>query len=133
MRQYWFSVELAYVLTTCVLKLSIAVFLLRIATRKAHRAILYTLITTVILLTIAYFFFLVFQCSPVNFFWLQFSGEVGSCLPAKVVGDMTYAHSAINASCDVILALLPIVIVSQLDINIRTKISLCAIMSLGIV
>ncbi len=133
MQQYWFSVELAYVMTTCVLKLSIAVFLLRIATRRTHRAILYTVITVVILLTIGYFFFLVFQCSPVNFFWLQFSGEIGSCLPPAVVGDMTYAHSAINASGDVILALLPVAIVSRLDINIRTKISLCCIMSLGIV
>ncbi|KUJ09767.1 uncharacterized protein LY89DRAFT_276909 [Mollisia scopiformis] len=102
---YWFSTELAYTMTTGVLKLSIAFFLLRIATKKSHRIILYSIICLVALLTIAYFLFLVFQCKPVSYFWEQFGGETGICLAPAIVGDMTYTHSGVNAFCDVILAL----------------------------
>jgi len=34
------------------------------------------------LLTIAYFIFVIVQCNPVSYFWLQFSGQVGKCFPA---------------------------------------------------
>lgn len=119
-------------MTTCVLKLSIAFFLLRIATKKLHRIILYAIICLVTVLTIAYFLFLVFQCTPVSYFWLQFGGETGSCVKPEVVGAMTYTHSAVNAFCDVILALLPVVIVSQLQMNIRTKLTVSTILSMGI-
>jgi hypothetical protein len=119
-------------MTTCILKLSIAVFLLRIATKKSHKIVLYCIIGLVIVYTITYFFFLTFQCKPVNYFWKQFSGELGSCLKPATVGAMTYTHSGVNAFADIVLAGLPILIVSQLQMNIRTKITVCAILSLGI-
>ncbi|CZR63753.1 uncharacterized protein PAC_13650 [Phialocephala subalpina] len=128
---YWFAVELAYTTTTCFLKLSIALFLLRIATKSTHRILLYSIMTLASLLTIAYFLFLVFQCHPVSYF-MQFGGETGSCLAPEIVGAMTYTHSGVNAFCDVVLALLPVVIVSQLQMNIRTKLTVSTILSMGI-
>ncbi|KAF8853880.1 hypothetical protein BDZ45DRAFT_597883, partial [Acephala macrosclerotiorum] len=130
---YWFAVELAYTVTTCFLKLSIALFLLRIATDKTYRIILYSIMTLVSLVTIAFFLFLVFQCKPVSYFWMQFGGETGSCLAPETVGAMTYMHSGVNAFCDVVLALLPVVIVSQLQMNIRTKLTVSTILSMGII
>ncbi|KAK0105295.1 hypothetical protein ONS95_004321 [Cadophora gregata] len=130
---YWFSTELAYVLTTCILKMSIAVFLLRIAVKKSHRIILYVTTAGVIIFSIGYFLFLVFQCSPVDYFWNQFSLKPGSCLSPELVGAMTYAHSGLNALADIILAALPVVIVSQLQMNPRTKLTVSIILSMGIV
>lgn len=130
--QYWFSTELAYVATTCALKMSIAVFLLRIAVTKSYRIILYVTMAFVMIFSIGYFLFLVFQCSPVNYFWLQFNGKLGSCLAPETVGALTYAHSGLNAFADVVLAFLPVVIVSQLQMNPRTKIIVSIILSMGI-
>ncbi|KAH9213784.1 hypothetical protein DL95DRAFT_390117 [Leptodontidium sp. 2 PMI_412] len=130
---YWFSTELAYVLATCTLKMSIAVFLLRIAVKKSHRIILYTTSVGVMFFSIGYLLFLVFQCSPVDYFWNQFSGKPGSCLDPELVGAMTYAHSGLNAFADVVLAFLPVVIVSQLQMNPRTKLTVSIILSMGIV
>lgn len=130
--KFWFGTELAYTMTTGTLKLSIAFFLLRIATKKSHRILLHSIIVLVSLLTIAYFLFLVFQCTPVSYFWLQFSGKTGKCLSPGLVGAMTYVHSGINAFSDVTLALLPVIIVSGLQMNIRTKITVSGILSLGV-
>ena len=60
--------ELCYVATTCALKLSIAFFLLRIANENLQRIILYVTMSVVIFVTIRYFFFMVFQCTPVQYF-----------------------------------------------------------------
>ncbi|PVH86272.1 hypothetical protein DL98DRAFT_407841, partial [Cadophora sp. DSE1049] len=130
---YWFSTELAYVLTTCTLKMSIAVFLLRIAVKKSHRIILYVTTAGVMIFSVGYFLFLVFQCSPVDYFWNQFSAKSGSCLAPELVGALTYAHSGLNAFADIILAVLPVVIVSQLQMNPRTKLTVSIILSMGIV
>jgi hypothetical protein len=119
-------------MTTCIVKLSIGVFLLRIVTRKLHRSILFTTMTIILLTSMTFFFFLTFQCKPVRYFWKSFSGMKGECLDLQVAGAMIYAHSGINACADIILTVLPVVIISKLQMNLRTKISVSSIMSLGI-
>jgi hypothetical protein len=86
----------------------------------------------VAVVTIGYFIFMVFQCSPVNYFWDQFA-ITGSCLPPRIVGAVTYTHSAVNAAADVVLSCLPVIIVMQLQMNPRTKVIVSTILSLGIV
>ncbi|KAI9046882.1 hypothetical protein LZ554_008960 [Drepanopeziza brunnea f. sp. 'monogermtubi'] len=130
---WWFAVELSYVTATCVLKLSIGVFLLRIAVKEWHRICLYLTMGLVLLFSVGYLFFLVFQCSPVDFFWLQFSQKPGTCVNPDIVGALTYTHSGLNASADIILAFLPVHIVSQLHMNLRTKITVSLILSLGMI
>ncbi|KAL2062255.1 hypothetical protein VTL71DRAFT_6521 [Oculimacula yallundae] len=130
---YWFSTELAYVLATCALKMSVAVFLLRIAVKKSHKIILYTTSAGVMIFTVGYFLFLVFQCSPIDYFWNQFSLKPGSCLDPELVGALTYAHSGLNAFADVVLALLPVIIVSKLQMSPRTKLTVSIIMSMGVI
>ncbi|PBP15818.1 integral membrane protein [Diplocarpon rosae] len=129
---WWFGNELGYVVTSCAIKMSVVVFLLRIVVEDPHRAILRWTIAVVILSTIGYFFFLVFQCSPVDYFWLQFSTKKGSCFPPELVGNVTYAHSAVNAVADMVLAFLPVIIVSRLQMNPRTKLTVSIILSMGI-
>tara|TARA_R110002060_G_scaffold15924_7_gene22170 strand:- start:1497 stop:1838 length:342 start_codon:yes stop_codon:yes gene_type:complete len=113
--------------------MSIAVFLLRIAVKKSHRIILYMTMAGVMIFSIGYFLFLVFQCSPVDYFWNQFSAKPGSCLAPEIVGALTYAHSGLNAFADIVLAVLPVVIVSQLQMNPRTKLTVSIILSMGVV
>ncbi|CZS91637.1 uncharacterized protein RCO7_06978 [Rhynchosporium graminicola] len=128
---YWFSTELAYVLAICALKMSVVVFLLRISVKRSHTTILYTTSAGVMIFTIGYFMFLIFQCSPIDYFWNHFSGKLGFCFDPELVGALTYAHSGLNAFADIVLAVLPVVIVSKLQMSPRTKVTLSIILSMG--
>jgi hypothetical protein len=85
----------------------------------------------VILFSIYYFFLVVFQCQPVTYFWTQYLGVVGKCVNPKMITGSTYAHSAISALSDWTLGILPIFLVWDLNMNLRTKISVALILGLG--
>lgn len=129
---YWWLCELFYATTTVFIRLSIAVFLLRIAIKPLHRGIIYGTLGGVIAFSLFYFFLVVFQCSPVSFFWGQFEGEKGSCISAAVVPDASIAHSAVSFTADWILGLLPIFLIYHLQMNLRAKVSVAGILSLGL-
>lgn len=87
----------------------------------------------VLLYSTFYFFILTFQCRPVSYFWTQFEGASGSCVPAKVIADTSYTHAAVSATADWTLGILPIFVVWNLKMNARTKISVALLLSLGAV
>ncbi|RDW64003.1 hypothetical protein BP5796_10505 [Coleophoma crateriformis] len=129
---YWFLCELFYTISTVLVRLSVAIFLLKICISPAHRFIIYGTMTSIILFSIAFFFLILFQCHPVSFFWNQSSGMHGSCINERIVPHASIAHSAISATCDWILGLLPVNLVLHLQINKRTKGSLSIVLALGI-
>lgn len=70
---------------------------------------------------------LLFQCSPVKKSWRP--RTPGHCLP----NDTTfYVLAAITIFCDVIIFLMPIPLLMKVQINLRRKIGLIAIFTLGI-
>jgi hypothetical protein len=79
------------------------------------------------------FFLIIFQCWPVGFFWGQFKGDSGTCLSADIVKNSVIGYSVINACADWTLGILPIFLVWNLTINLRTKISVAVILALGAV
>lgn len=129
---YWFLCELFYTTTTVLVRLSVAIFLLRICITPVHRYIVYGTMISIILFSIAYFFMILFQCHPVSFFWNQYNGMQGSCIGYWIVPDASIAHSAISATCDWILGLLPLALIWHLQVNKRTKFSIGVVLALGI-
>ena len=70
---------------------------------------------------------LIFQCSPIRKSWLP--KTKGKCLP----NDVTfYVLAAITIFCDVVIFLLPIPLLMKIQINLRKKIALIGIFTLGI-
>lgn len=63
------SSRLFYTLTTVFIRLSIAVFLIRICLKRIYKFIIYATMAMVTGFSIFYFFLVLFQCSPVDFFW----------------------------------------------------------------
>ena len=59
-----------------MLKCAVGSFLLRVATQKVHRAIIWTVIAVNVVFNIYYFFQSVFQCAPVSYFWTRFNPEL---------------------------------------------------------
>ena len=128
-----FICELLYVVTTAVTKLSIGVYFLRLASKRYQIRIIHLTLAIVMLFSTMYFFFLLFQCTPISHLWTQFSvgGSAGKCLAKKTLSNVTYAHAAMSAATDWAFGLLPIAFVWKMHMNPRTKASVILILSLG--
>jgi hypothetical protein len=74
---------------------------------------------------------LTFQCDPISSFWMRILGEPGTCIAGSVVADLAYCHAALICVADWTLAILPIFLVWNLNMNSRTKISVAVILGLG--
>ncbi|KAJ9621217.1 hypothetical protein H2203_007269 [Taxawa tesnikishii (nom. ined.)] len=118
--KYWFFCELFYILATSVLKVSIALFLLRIAVTPMHRWILRIFAVATMCFAIPYFLVVLLQCSPISFWW-ELKGTEGRCINATVIVDLTYVCSALNALADWTFGILPVFVVRDLQMNKRTK------------
>lgn len=129
---FWLLGEIMYTVTLVFIRLSVAVFLLRICIKPIHKIIIYGTMVMVIVYSTFYFFLVIFQCHPVSYFWLQYGGMKGSCLNPAVVPDASIAHSAVNFTADWILALLPIALLWHLQMNFRTKVSVAAVLAMGL-
>lgn len=113
--------------------MSIAIFLSRICVKKSQLVTIWIVIGVTTGFAIFYFFLVIFQCSPVTYFWTQYLGVAGKCVNSKVITASTYAHSAISALADWTLGILPIFLVWDLAMNPRTKVSVALILALGAV
>ena len=112
-------------------KLSIAVFLLRIAVSKVYKWILKVSMVVVTVLSLTIVFFNIFACNPVAFQWDP-TIEGGVCVSYDVVISSAYAFSALSIVSDWFYALLPIPLIWNVKMNIQTKLSVYGILSLGI-
>ncbi|KAG7142001.1 hypothetical protein HYQ45_018794 [Verticillium longisporum] len=129
----WYICEVLYAPTTLAIRASVCVLLLRLASNKIHRWIIWINLAVVSVVSIAFFFLLVFQCSPVHFFWRQLYGIQGTCIDRNIVPYATIAHSVISALSDWCLGLLPIALLWNVDINRRTKVIIAILLSMGMV
>lgn len=84
------------------------------------------------LLTVMYFIFCTFQCTPVSYFWLQFEGEPGRCLPPLLVQNVSISYAVFAAVTDIIFGILPITVVWNLNMNRKAKMVVGCLLALGI-
>lgn len=113
-------------------RLSIAVFLLRICVKSIYKIIIYATLGMVIAYSIFYCFLVIFQCSPVSFFWGQYEGMAGSCIGPAIIPNASIVHSVVNFIADWVFCLLPIALIWNLQMNMRTKVSVATLLSLGL-
>ncbi|CRK42475.1 hypothetical protein BN1708_008761 [Verticillium longisporum] len=114
----WYICEVLYAPTTLAIRASVCVLLLRLASNKIHRWIIWINLAV---------------CSPVHFFWRQLYGIQGTCIDRNIVPYATIAHSVISALSDWCLGLLPIALLWNVDINRRTKVIIAILLSMGMV
>ena len=112
-------------------KISIGHFLLRITVQKLHRWIIYTVMALTVLTGLIFFFVTMLQCLPVSYFWDK--DQPGQCVNIEVVIALTYLYSVFSVICDFTFALLPIVLILQLQMSRSMKISLIPILLMACV
>lgn len=112
-------------------KLSVAAFYLRLSSKKYQKITIYLNCAVVCIFSTVYFFFLLFQCTPINFLWTRYTHGTGHCFRSPVLSAVTYTHAGISALTDWIFGILPIFFVWRLRMDGRTKLSVVLILSLG--
>ncbi|KAF1916615.1 hypothetical protein BDU57DRAFT_238510 [Ampelomyces quisqualis] len=118
-------------------KMSIALTLLRLANQKTYSRILWGALIFIVLMTLGCGGSLVWQCLPVAAAWdyslrpPPFGTGNARCYNTDVFKSLGLMNSILNILTDVLFALLPVPLIWQLQLNMRTKISLIAILSLG--
>ncbi|KAL2807906.1 hypothetical protein BJX63DRAFT_410939 [Aspergillus granulosus] len=128
----WWLGQIFYILTTTTMRQSIVILLFRFTLERVHRIILWTVSILSLAIGIVFFFFTIFQCSPVNYYWKRLTAE-GSCLDDDLLTDIVYFYSAIAAACDLAIGLLPAFLIWRLRASRRTKAGIAIILGIGCV
>ena len=111
-----------------MVKVSVLIFLLRLAsTKPAVRIMIWVIMGFTICLMIAIFFCVIFVCSPVQYNWDR-SIKGGSCFDKRPFAMWT---SAVTILTDLIILALPFWIFLGLRIAKRAKIALLGVFALG--
>lgn len=143
--KYWWLCEIAYCFASIFCKISICIFLTRIAVRRIHLWILYSVMTLTVLAGLIFLLLLFLQCKPISYFWEQtaydpgvdphadptFGPHVGQCIDMDVVITMIYVYSAFAALCDFTVGILPIFLIRKLNMKHRTKMALAGILGMA--
>ncbi|KAL8389065.1 hypothetical protein RB595_008814 [Gaeumannomyces hyphopodioides] len=112
-------------------RLSICHLLLRFAPSKGYRWFLWFQIVLNIIVCIVFSLQTLLQCQPMEFIWNKDLPGGGYCMPpsALVLGGMI--NSSLTVVSDFALAVLPIPMLWNVQMNWRVKASIVAILSLG--
>ena len=111
-------------------KISICFFLLRIPVQKLFirpiQAAIVILIVSNIVLTLLW----IFQCNPIASAWNK--NTPGTCFTEAQLQRIIISQALISIISDVMLAIFPIVLLWRVQIALRIKVGLCALMGLGL-
>ncbi|EPS33971.1 hypothetical protein POX_a01042 [Penicillium oxalicum] len=130
---WWWLGQQLYLWSSAVTKISIAIALLRLTVKKAHRIFLWFIIGVSVVIMIAFWLILLLDCKPISYFWtrVQVLTSTGTCTSVEVLLVVAYIYSSLTIICDLSLGLLPIFLVWKLQMNRKTKIAVGGILSLG--
>ncbi|KAF4554912.1 Hypothetical protein D9617_3g019810 [Elsinoe fawcettii] len=120
-RSFFYSVDMALV------KLALAAFYFKVLPRdtwQRHVVVVSTVLFTLYTITLGFVF--LFQCGdPMDI-------ESTNCLPAAPLLATSWTQASLNAIMDWLLTLLPITIIFKAQMSKRTKISVVALLGLGV-
>ncbi|CAK1362530.1 hypothetical protein CB0940_05256 [Cercospora beticola] len=125
---YWYLCEIFYVCSTTVLKISIGLFLLRVATNRIHIWIIRIVMLLGLVFGVAFTFVIIFQCWPISDWW-SLDPSQKHCIKPEVVVGLTYGVSGLNVIADWTLGILPAFIVKDLQMSKRQKRLVAVILS----
>lgn len=128
----WLLGETTYVITNLFVKLSIALMLLRYAIEPYQKRLIYIIAGTFLVYSVVYLFVFTFQCLPISYFWGRFLGATnGRCMDKTTFLVAGYIYPAVTIVYDWTMAILPWFIVRKMQLDLRTRIMVAAVLALG--
>jgi hypothetical protein len=113
------------------IKLSIAVFLLRLAVKRTYIWILRISMVVVAIWSVAIWIYDLVQCIPVQAQW-DYTIKNAKCVSGPSFIAAAYSISVMTILTDWLYALLPIPMIWSVQMNVQTKVTIAFILSLGI-
>ncbi|KAI5862939.1 hypothetical protein GGS23DRAFT_570231 [Durotheca rogersii] len=124
-----------YILNMWLVKLSIAIFLVRLSSQNRYKYTIYGSITVVSIWSIVLFFWNLFQCNPVPAQWdytiLQ-QDPNARCVSADEIVNAAYALSVMNVLSDWLYALIPIPMLWKVKMTAQAKLTVVIVLGLGV-
>ncbi|KAN0116805.1 hypothetical protein V8E51_002782 [Hyaloscypha variabilis] len=127
-RWFYFNI-LAYSTAAVFVRLSILVTLLRLFDSTRYKYSIYVAMATIIAVAFQGIIFLLVQCKPISWYWDK-TGS-GSCVSSAAIRGNTIATNFMAAATDVYSAVLPIILLWNVQMNLRSKFLVCIMLSLG--
>ncbi|KAK5164637.1 uncharacterized protein LTR77_009843 [Saxophila tyrrhenica] len=129
--KFWWLCEPLYVLSNMGIKASIGVMLLRLTIDPIHRYTIYVTLVITELFSLGFFFLFIFQCQPSSYFWTRYVDGSGECIDPRITIGFTYAYSAITCAGDWIYAILPMILVWNLQMPRTQKLFVGGVLAMG--
>ena len=121
--------EIFFMIAEMFVQLSLLAFYLRVFASAVFRKMVVVLMALVVCFGIANTFSMIFQCTPVAFFWKGWAGEMaGHCININL---FSWIRAAIEIAIDVAIIALPIPTVLKLQMSWRKRIQVVLIFSMG--
>ncbi|KAF5020881.1 hypothetical protein F66182_7083 [Fusarium sp. NRRL 66182] len=121
--------ELLYFVSSTIVKCSIGLACTRLDSRKKIIIPLHVNMLVMVVVTILALIFVFVNCQPFAATW---NPALGTCQTTVTLQTVSYVVSAIQMVTDWTCAILPVFIVTNLQMNRRTKVSVIFILGLGI-
>jgi hypothetical protein len=131
--KHWQYAQVAVSITgVSVTKISIGFGMLRFLHGRVWRWLNIALMVFVVVATIVCMGPFFFECWPTHYSW-AYKRPPGVCIDLALFRAFANANAYINIITDWAFVLLPIPTIWHLQVNLRTKLSLIAVLSLGVV
>jgi hypothetical protein len=118
-----------------MIKLSVSALLLRIAVKKSQNYIIFSQVVITVIFTVIATFTAIFACKPIEYFWLQYDplskGEGHCVMDPTGLAITLYVYVGVAVMTDSTLAILPWYIIRGSSLTIRDKISIMAVLGMG--
>ncbi|KID82018.1 cation-transporting ATPase 4, partial [Metarhizium majus ARSEF 297] len=131
---YRWLASLFYIVISLLTKWIVGLFLLRICPHRRWRQItIWTILASVTVFSIMFFFFAFFACQPVQYQWTRYNPvpATGTCNATAFATVTTYIAAVLNIIADWVLPALPASLVWKSQIEPPVKASIIALLCLG--
>ena len=128
--RWLYVLEILYFFQMTLLKLTLLFFFLRIFPKTIIRNMLQGTIVFTILYGLTFVVVAIFQCRPINHYWMNWDNEHvdGQCIN---VNALAWANAIIGIVLDVWMLVLPLYEVFRLQLSWRKKISVAIMFLVG--
>ncbi|KAH7233359.1 hypothetical protein BKA59DRAFT_560178 [Fusarium tricinctum] len=124
----WFAQILLFA-SICFLKISILLLLLRLKDSRRVKYSAWAIMAGLFFTNFGCIVILLAECKPTSAYWTG----VGECWDPRIRIYSIYATIAFSIVTDLLCSLLPIFVIWRVNLPLKTKISVWALMSLGLI
>ena len=130
---FFFLAEVFYTITAACLRVTVGLLLRRITHNRAQKITVYITMIIMVMFSITFLGLVIFQCTPVGYYWDYTPGAKGSCqIEHSVLSDAAYAYAGVSFVSDWILGLMPIWLLWTVKISRNKKIGVGLLLGLGL-